>query len=580
MPAPLPLLLSLTAMLAVPQALAAPPPGHPRVAAPDITLFELIAADVAAHRGELEFASDAWLDVASSRRSTDAAELAWQAAVTGHDPERMRKAASLWLTLDPEAENARLTMLADAVAADDGARIRNEVAMLSSIAGKREKGADQGSWLVRLLNTLNRSARREPGLATLADAVSREVRKFPDRADVRIGLGRLLLTLGRGTEACREVSSAVLPEGDAELLGQAADVCWPTSGEETRRMIERHLSRHPDDIQAHLLLGRIELRLGHRTKAAAELTRATRRLPDDARLAASAGELALDLGDAAAAERLLSRQVEILRKETEDADLSHLETWLRLGNAALLQQAPERAAGYYAELTGGPFALQARIREALALADAGQGDEALEVLRRARSDLPSETPALRTAELRLLLELSRPDEALRAAEEAVAAHPDDADLLYEAAMVNEELGRHDVAERNLRTLLASHPAHVQGANALGYLLADSNRNLKEARELLERAYAATPLDPYILDSMGWLCYREGRLRSAAEFVLNSLKRLWDSDVAAHLVEILARSERTQEAAEVLSELRRHGEEKLAETLAGRFGLTMPAETNR
>lgn len=84
-----------------------------------------------------------------------------------------------------------------------------------------------------------------------------------------------------------------------------------------------------------------------------------------------------------------------------------------------------------------------------------------------------------------------------------------------------------------------NPQHVQGANALGYLLTEDNRDLKFARELLERAYRAEPLNPYILDSMGWLNFREGRYRAAAEFTTASLKRLWDIEVAGHLVEIYA-----------------------------------------
>ena len=56
-----------------------------------------------------------------------------------------------------------------------------------------------------------------------------------------------------------------------------------------------------------------------------------------------------------------------------------------------------------------------------------------------------------------------------------------------------------------------NPQHVQGANALGYLLTEDNRDLKFARELLERAYRAEPLNPYILDSMGWLNFREAAI---------------------------------------------------------------------
>ena len=88
-------------------------------------------------------------------------------------------------------------------------------------------------------------------------------------------------------------------------------------------------------------------------------------------------------------------------------------------------------------------------------------------------------------------------------------------------------------------IIQSPGKYIQGANALGYLLTEDNRDLKFARELLERAYRAEPLNPYILDSMGWLNFREVRYRAAAEFTTASLKRLWDIEVAGHLVEIYA-----------------------------------------
>lgn len=59
---------------------------------------------------------------------------------------------------------------------------------------------------------------------------------------------------------------------------------------------------------------------------------------------------------------------------------------------------PERAAEYYAELRGGPFAVDARIREALALTDAGRPEDALKALREGREELKLDAPALMSAE--------------------------------------------------------------------------------------------------------------------------------------------------------------------------------------
>ena len=50
-------------------------------------------------------------------------------------------------------------------------------------------------------------------------------------------------------------------------------------------------------------------------------------------------------------------------------------------------------------------------------------------------------------------------------------------------------------------------------NALGYTLADHSRDLARARKLIERAHAAAPKNAAILDSLGWVLFRQGRTRA-------------------------------------------------------------------
>lgn len=347
-------------------------------------------------------------------------------------------------------------------------------------------------------------------------------------------------------------------------------------------MLEKYLKKHPNDSYVLLIFGRVEERLGRRASALDALVRAMKQPASDERIAFNAGELAADLGDAPKTEAYFKRYVEMLRAQSEDIDLTRLEVWLRLGNAALMQKSPERAAEYYAELRGGPFAVDARIREALALTDAGRPEDALKALREGREELKLDAPALMSAESKLLLELNRKQEAVALMQQAAQTYPTEPEVLYDAAMVEMDSGLRTEAEKHLRALMTVNPQHVQGANALGYLLTEDNRDLKFARELLERAYRAEPLNPYILDSMGWLNFREGRYRAAAEFTTASLKRLWDIEVAGHLVEIYAAQGKKTEALRTLHELARQGGDDakaLVDQLAARWKLSeLPIKT--
>ena len=69
------------------------PAGHPEVAHPNRTLFELITADIAVHRGDTGFAYEAWMDAAKNEKSADLAKLAWEAAVATRNPEKAIAAA-------------------------------------------------------------------------------------------------------------------------------------------------------------------------------------------------------------------------------------------------------------------------------------------------------------------------------------------------------------------------------------------------------------------------------------------------------------------------------------------------------
>lgn len=145
---------------------------------------------------------------------------------------------------------------------------------------------------------------------------------------------------------------------------------------------------------------------------------------------------------------------------------------------------------------------------------------------------------------------------MRVIDEAYERYGKSTDFLYDAAMIAQESGDSKKSETYLLELLDINPDHVQASNALGYLWADQNRRLPEARALLEGAYRLAPLDPYVLDSMGWLCYREGKFDEAAEFILLSLKRQFDVEVAEHLIEVLVAAKRNDEAASLWQDLRK------------------------
>ncbi len=79
----------------------------------------------------------------------------------------------------------------------------------------------------------------------------------------------------------------------------------------------------------------------------------------------------------------------------------------------------------------------------------------------------------------------------------------------------ERTGKVDAAIRDLRSMLAERPGDAVVQNALGYMLADHDRQLDEAQQLLTAALAQTPDSAAVLDSMGWVLHRQGTAAGGA-----------------------------------------------------------------
>ena len=101
--------------------------------------------------------------------------------------------------------------------------------------------------------------------------------------------------------------------------------------------------------------------------------------------------------------------------------------------------------------------------------------------------------------------------------------------------------------------MVRQPESAQAYNALGYSYAERNLKLDEARTLIERALSIAPNDYYIVDSLGWVLYRQGDLAGALAQLERAYAARPDPEVAAHLGEVLSALGRVDEARRVLRE---------------------------
>ena len=511
------------------------------------TLADVISAEIALHRGMPLTAYRYYNEALDRTEHTDIAALAWRAAMQTNDTELLLSAAHRWIELDPKSEIPHQTILMNAVQNGHQEEFLKELALMYRIAEDKE------DWVVRVTKTL---ARQSSKLPFVESGLEPYWEKEADNAQVQIAIGLFRQTQGNLPEACRSATRAFeLSPDDEKVVAASAEICWRHDKKQSEQILVRFLNKHPDDAPIALIYSQVLARTGHPDRALSEIKKAVRNAPEDPAILLNAGILAFDCRTYDLAEDYLNQYVEAARNFNPEIDLSSNDVWTRLADAAHQAGKHTEEAGYLAKLTTGPLAPEARIREANVLVELNRLNDALELLEKASIDSPKDASLFRTTRAKLLVANNRADDALAMMQAELLKDPDNVATLYDTAMTAVNLNQRDLAEGYLLKLLELAPDHVQGNNALGYIWVVANRNLTEARSLIEHAYRLAPADPYVLDSMGWLCFKEGRYDQAAEFTITSLKKLFDIEVAGHLVEILYKGGRVQEAKDFYLTLR-------------------------
>lgn len=191
------------------------------------------------------------------------------------------------------------------------------------------------------------------------------------------------------------------------------------------------------------------------------------------------------------------------------------------------------------------------MRSAQILAGQGKLDEARKLLSEASTGSEEQSIQFAIAEAALLRKAKQPQAAFDLLDARLETQPDNAELLYETALLAERLDQLEIMERRLRRVIELQPEHGQAYNALGYSFADRGIRLPEARELIDKALALMPNDTFILDSLGWVQYRQGDLAGALATLERAYGMRDDPEIGAHLGEVLWAIGRKDDAQKLL-----------------------------
>jgi tetratricopeptide (TPR) repeat protein len=197
--------------------------------------------------------------------------------------------------------------------------------------------------------------------------------------------------------------------------------------------------------------------------------------------------------------------------------------------------------------------------------------KALQQLEEFGHSSPSHAVDMVLARAQLLASLERYDEALDFYDKYISYRPDEESALLGRAELLLRMDRLDDAIAQYRAAAKRWPESAISLNALGYTLADRTEEYKEAEKLIREALEYDPDSPAIIDSLGWVLYKQGDYETALSELQRAYEMLDDHEVAAHIVEVLVALDRQDEALVVLEDAEsRHQDSELLEDVRKRL----------
>ena len=539
---------------------------HPALPGVELTeqiMFKLMLAEVALQRGQPQVAVPALLELARETRDPRLAQRATEVAWNARFPDAALEAASIWLRAEPDNARARQVLGAILVSQQklDTARGHFEL----WLAADREK---VGESFLQLSSLLGRNTDRKAVLE-LMRALAQSYQKVPE---ARLAVAQAAWNAGNDALAIDESAAALKLRPDWELAALfQAQALARRSNDQAIAFLATYLKAQPSAKDARLHYARLLIAAKRYPEARAQFDALLQQFPDNADVIMAVALLAIQANDFDAAEVQLKRA---LANGYGEADTVRMY----LGQIFDERKRYDEALKWYAAVQQGEQYIVAQTRYAGVLLKQGKLAEARRHLQQVNTNSPEQRLQLTQAEAQLLRDANAYNDAYELLAQALQKSGDNTDLLYEHAMAAEKINRIDVVEASLRKVIKLKPDHAHAYNALGYTFADRNERLTEARELIEKALTLMPDDAFILDSMGWVLFRLGRLREALDYLQRAYTLRPDGEIAAHLGEVLWMDGQQEDARKVWADaLREHPQnEALQNTIKRLAPVILPA----
>jgi tetratricopeptide (TPR) repeat protein len=510
-------------------------------------MYQLMNAELAFKKGDWQGPYLTLMSLAQQTRDPRLAKRAAEMALSAKQADDALAAVKLWRQYAPNSDEANQYYLGLVVLSDNLAEA--ESALKQRLA-EATPGA-RGLVMFQAQQLMMRAKDKEAAIAML----ERLVAPYGNMMESHVVLAQSALARGARDDALREARTALQIKPDSEIA--ILTLAQVTEGDEaSAKVLADFLQAHPDAKEVRTAYARMLVNAKQYEAARREFLVLDKAQPDNPGNLYALGILSMQTNDNKTAEQYFTRFVEVMEKAPEE-ERDPSKAVLILSQLAEERGDIPAALAWLDRLDTPDPKIQfgADLRRAQLTAKQGDLAGARKLLGTLKPEDPAEQAQVVLIDAQLLRDAGKNQEAYKLMEQGLKRFPDNMDFLYDFALMAEKMGKTDVMEKSLRQVIAKAPENHQAYNALGYSLADRNVRLKEAYQLIDKAQKMAPTDPFIMDSMGWVQYRMGKLDEAETQLRKAYQLRSDPEIAVHLGEVLWKKGQHDDARKLWREAR-------------------------
>jgi len=501
---------------------------------PDL-VFRLLLAEIASQRGELNLASELFLDLAKQTDSALLAERATRLTGLTRNGTIALEASKVWNELNKDSNDAQQA-LSEILIANN--KLGEAKPILQKLLLKEKTRA---SGFLYLNSMLSRVSDKKAVLILVADLAQ----PYPKLAEAHFAVVHAAWIAKDQKIYEKELTAInqIKPDWEMPILFKG-QILTQENPEEALNFYSNFLNKYPKSNDVRLEYAKLLTNGRKFNEAKNEFIKLVGAANSSAEITIAVGLLSIELEDYDLAEKYF---LQSLKRNPKDKD----QIYIYLAKIADKKNQGDAAIVWLNKVSSGNHFIESKLIIAEVIAKKESIDKALVFLNTINSNSLDEKLSILQLKISLLTRSNRHQEAFQLMQNEATNFAQSPEFKFDYALLADKLNKYDLMERLLREAIKIKPDYAVAYNALGYSFADRNINLEDAKKYIEVALSISPSNHYILDSMGWLYFRLGKLDLALSFIQKAYDVQPDPEIAAHLGEILWAQGKKKEANDVL-----------------------------